>query len=91
MDIVDSFEGGKRELKLKIKDSARSLNLSAQDLATQVRQAFYGEEVQRLQRGREDLKIMVRYPKTERRSLSNIEQMQIRTTEGRGNSFLGSC
>ncbi len=82
MDIVDSFEGGKRELKLTIKDSARSLNLTAQDLATQVRQAFYGEEVQRLQRGREDLKIMVRYPKSERRSLSNIEQMQIRTTEG---------
>lgn len=82
MDIVDSFEGGKRELQLNIKDSARSLNLTAQDLATQVRQAFYGEEVQRLQRGREDLKIMVRYPKEERRSLSNIEQMQIRTNEG---------
>lgn len=82
-DIIDSFDGGKRELQLKLKDSARSLNINSEDLARQVRQSFYGEEVQRLQRGREDIKVMVRYPESERKSLSNIETMRIRTPEGK--------
>ena len=81
-DIIDSFDGGKQELQLSLKDNARALDLNADDLARQVRQAFYGEEVQRLQRGREDLKIMVRYPEDERTSLSNIESMRIRTDAG---------
>lgn len=82
-DIIDSFDGGKQELQLSLKENARALNLNADDLARQVRQAFYGEEVQRLQRGREDLKIMVRYPESERKSLSNIETMRIRTDDGK--------
>lgn len=82
-DIIDSFDGGKRELQLKLRDSARSLNINAEDLARQLRQSFYGEEVQRLQRGREDMKIMVRYPEAERKSLSNIETMRIRTPDGK--------
>jgi multidrug efflux pump subunit AcrB len=52
------------------------------DLARQVRQAFYGEEVQRIQRGRDEVKIMVRYPRSERSSLDQLDQLRIRTADG---------
>ncbi len=81
-DVVDSFSGGKRELQLALHPNARTLGIDNADLATQVRHAFYGAEVQRLPRGREDLKVMVRYPESERRSLDNIENMRIRTASG---------
>jgi len=47
-----------------------------------VRQAFYGEEVQRIQRGRDDVRVMVRYPEADRRTLGSLEQMRIRTRDG---------
>ena len=47
-----------------------------------MRQAFYGEEAQRIQRGRDDIRVMVRYPEEERRSLGDLENMRIRTTDG---------
>ncbi len=53
------------------------------DLARQTRQAFYGEEALRIQRGRDDVKVMVRYTDRDRRSLAGIEEMRIRTTDGR--------
>ncbi len=81
-DITDSFRAGKREVKLAVTPQAESLGLSLSDLARQVRQAFYGEEAQRIQRGRDEVKVMVRYPQAERRSLANLEQMRIRTPEG---------
>lgn len=81
-DIVDSFDGGKQELQLELNENARNLGISASDLARQTRHAFYGAEVQRLARGREDPKVMVRYPEAERKSLSNVEQMRIRTADG---------
>jgi multidrug efflux pump subunit AcrB len=56
--------------------------LTLEDLARQVRQAFYGEEAQRIQRGRDDVRVMVRYPEQERRSLSNLEGMRIRLPDG---------
>ena len=52
------------------------------DLARQTRQAFFGSEAQRIQRGREDVRVMVRYPKEERTSLANLESMRIRTPDG---------
>src|SRR5690606_20670522 len=52
------------------------------DLARQVRQAFYGEEAQRVQRGTEDVRVMVRFPEEERRSLGDLEDMRIRTAGG---------
>ncbi len=82
LDISDSFRGGKPELKLAIRPAAESLGLSLSDLARQVRQAFYGEEVQRIQRGRDDVRVMVRYPKQERRSLGDLESMRIRAADG---------
>ncbi len=81
-DIQDDFEPGKAELKLKIKDTGRTLGLTLSDLARQVRQGFYGDEVQRIQRGRDDIRVMVRYPEAERRSLADVENMRIRLPNG---------
>jgi len=81
-DIGDSFREGKREVKLQIKPAAELLGLTLGDLGGQVRQAFYGEEAQRIQRGRDDIRVMVRYPKEERRSLADMENMRIRTPDG---------
>lgn len=82
LDLSDSFRAGKQEVKLDILPEARQLGLTLSDLARQVRQAFYGEEVQRIQRGTDDVKVMVRYPEEERRSLDNLENMRIRTSDG---------
>ncbi len=82
VDILDTDHEGKRELKLKILPQAESLGLRSETVGRQVRQAFYGEEAQRLQRGRDEVKVMVRYPKEERLTLENLEQMKIRTETG---------
>jgi multidrug efflux pump subunit AcrB len=81
-EISDSFRPGKEELKLDITPQAEVLGLSLADLARQVRQAFYGEEAQRIQRGRDDVRVMVRYPEAERRTLGGLEGMRIRTADG---------
>jgi multidrug efflux pump subunit AcrB len=81
-EIADSFEEGKAELKLSLKDTGRTLGLTLADLARQVRQGFYGEEAQRIQRGRDDIRVMVRYPKQQRKSLADIENMRIRMPDG---------
>jgi multidrug efflux pump subunit AcrB len=81
-EIADNFEPGKSELKLKLKDTGRTLGLTLADLARQVRQGFYGDEVQRIQRGRDDVRVMVRYPKEERKSLADVENMRIRLPDG---------
>ncbi|MBT4159949.1 MAG: efflux RND transporter permease subunit, partial [Gammaproteobacteria bacterium] len=81
LDLTDSFRAGKREIKLDILPEAKPLGLTLNDLARQVRQAFYGEEAQRIQRGTDDVRVMVRYPEEERRSLGNLENMRIRTSE----------
>ena len=81
-EISDSFRAGKEEMQLGIKPAAETLGLTLQDLGRQVRQAFYGEEAQRIQRGRDDIRVMVRYPQDERRSLGDLENMRIRTPNG---------
>lgn len=81
LDLSDSFRSGKQELKLNILPEAKPLGLTLNDLARQVRQAFYGEEAQRIQRGNDDVRVMVRYPEHERRSLGNLENMFIRTRD----------
>ncbi len=81
-DITDSFRAGKREVQLKLRPAAEPLGLRLSDLARQVRQAFYGEEAQRIQRGRDEVRVMVRYPENERTSLGNLETMRIRTPSG---------
>jgi multidrug efflux pump subunit AcrB len=82
VDITDSFRSGKQELKLSILPSGEALGLTLGSLARQVRQAYYGEEAQRIQRGRDDVRVMVRYTEGERRTLSSLESMRIRTPDG---------
>ncbi len=82
IDISDSFRAGKAELKLDIRPSGEALGLGLGDLARQVRQAFYGEEVQRVQRGRDEVRVMVRYTEQERRSLGALDDMRIRAPDG---------
>jgi len=82
IDLARSDRAGKQELELTILPEAEPLGVSLADLARQVRQAFYGEEAQRIQRGRDDVRVMVRYPESERRSLGDLEEMRIRTPSG---------
>ena len=77
-DIKDSFSAGKDEIKLTLRPEAQNYGITMSSLARQVRQAFYGDEVQRIQRGRDEIKVFLRYPKNERVSLNNLEQMNIR-------------
>jgi multidrug efflux pump subunit AcrB len=81
-DITDSYRTGKQELRLSITPEAEAVGLTLSDLGRQVRQAFYGEEAQRIQRGRDELKVMVRLPRVDRRSLAGLESMRIRTPGG---------
>ncbi len=82
IDISSSNREGNRELKLDIKPGAEALGLRLEDVARQARQGFYGDEVQRLQRGRDEVKVFVRYPEDERESITNLLQMKIRTQDG---------
>ena len=81
--IFDSHASGKEEVQLALKPSAQSLGITQSDLARQVRHAFYGAEAQRIQRDREDIRVMVRYPKDERSSIHSLENLRIRTPDGR--------
>lgn len=82
-DIKDSHTGARTEIELDLKSQAESLGLGLNEIARQVRQAFYGAEVQRIPRGNEDVKVMVRYPKEERTSLDTLDEMRIRTPDKR--------
>ncbi len=81
-DIKDSFSTGKQEIRLEIKPEAEALGISLGDLARQTRYAFYGAEAQRIQRGKDEVRVMVRYPLNDRRNLNSLEKMRIRTPEG---------
>ncbi len=90
---LDSFDGvfeievsanaGPEEVRLAIKPEAEASGLTLADLGRQVRAAFYGTEAQRIQRGDQEVRVMVRYPRSERRSLGNLENMWVRTPDGR--------
>jgi len=87
-EIEDSFKTGKQEIQLQLRPGAEQLGLTLQDLARQVRQGFHGEEVQRIQRGRDEVRVMLRYPLAQRRSLSDLQAMQIRLKNGRELPFV---
>lgn len=82
-DISDSFDAPLEELVLSLKPAAENLGITLADVARQIRQAFYGEEVQRIPRDGEDIRVMVRYPEAERKAIANINSMYIRTSDGR--------
>ncbi|WP_133180014.1 efflux RND transporter permease subunit [Shewanella decolorationis] len=81
-DIADNFSSGSNEIRLKIRPEAEALGLTLSDLARQVRYGFYGYEAQRILRNKEEVKVMVRYPLEQRRTLGHLENMLIRTPQG---------
>jgi len=78
-DVADDSRPGKWEFQLKVKDRAKAMGISLADLAETVRASYYGEEVMRLQRGRHEVKLMVRYPRDQRRSLADFDEIRVRT------------
>ncbi|MFV7771785.1 efflux RND transporter permease subunit [Shewanella marisflavi] len=81
-DISDNYSSGSHEIRLAIKPEAEALGLTLSDLASQVRYGFYGFEAQRILRNKEEVKVMVRYPLEQRRTLGHLENMMIRTPQG---------
>lgn len=81
-DIIDTYENANEEYNLALKPEAEFLGLTATNLAQQIRSAFFGSEAQRIQRDRDEIRVMVRYPEAERRSLASLQNMMIRTANG---------
>ena len=81
-DIEDNMDTQRDELQLEILPEAEQFGLTLSDLARQVRQAFYGEEIQRLQRKRDEVRVMLKYPLKDRQSIASLESMKIRTRDG---------
>lgn len=81
-DISDTFGIPRDEVQLSLLPEADTVGVTLEQLASQVRYAFYGAEAQRLPRNDEEVRVMVRYPLSERRSLGNLEEMMIRTPDG---------
>ena len=81
--IQTSWRVGKQELRLELLPEGEAAGLRTIDLARAVRAAFYGAEAQRIQRGRDEVKVMVRYPRDERASLDALDNLRVRTPDGR--------
>ena len=81
-EVSTSFREGKEELSLSLTDTGAALGLTLSDVGRQVRQAFYGEEAQRVQRGEDDLRVMVRYPSQARQTLNSLQALHVRTPAG---------
>lgn len=81
-DIQDDSVPGKFEFRFRIKPEAFAMGVRTADLAETVRASYYGEEVQRVQRGRHEVKIMVTYPREDRRSLTDFEEIRVRLDDG---------
>jgi len=81
-DIEDDFRPGKRELRIQLLPRARSLGLTLAAVGQQVRGAFYGAEAERIQRGRDDLKVQIRLARRERASMDRLQTLRIRTSTG---------
>lgn len=82
IDIKDDLQSPRDEIELSLKPNAEVLGLSLNDVARQVRQGFYGAEVQRIPRAKEDVRVMVRYPESERNNIDHLDDMRIRTQNG---------
>ncbi len=81
-DVSDTFEGGKQEIQLSLNPNGEQLGLTLSNVASQVRNAFLGTEVQSFQRGRDDVQVVVRYPTEDRVSITNVERMLLVTPSG---------
>jgi len=81
-DVRDNLISARQDIEIQLKPNATNMGIGLADVAKQVRQGFYGQEVQRIPRGREDVRVMVRYPQEERASEEQIDRIRIRTSEG---------
>jgi multidrug efflux pump subunit AcrB len=81
-EVVDDTEIGKREVQFNLTAQAYFVGLSHSEIATQIRQGFFGEEVQRLQKGNDEVRVWVRYPDSGRLKFSQLEDMKIKTVAG---------
>lgn len=81
-NISNSLDTPREEVVLKLKPAAENLSITLADLASQVREGFYGAEVQRIPRPREDVRVMVRYPEEDRLSVDALSAMRVRTPQG---------
>ena len=81
--VRDSQRGETDEIILNLRPGAEKLGITLADVSRQVRQAYYGEEVQRLPRANGDVKVMVKYPLEQRRDLSSLDNFRVRTADGR--------
>jgi len=81
-DIADDNSPGKWEFQFAVKDSALATGVTETDIGETIRNAYFGAEVMRLQRGRHEVKLMVRYPEEERRSLVNFREIRVRDAAG---------
>jgi multidrug efflux pump subunit AcrB len=81
-DIQDSFSPGKRQYDIELTAAGEAVGLTPAAVARQLRRNFFGEEVQRIQRGREEIKVMVRYPENQRRSTQDLYNARIRLSDG---------
>ncbi|ACT58037.1 efflux RND transporter permease subunit [Hirschia baltica] len=82
-NVGDNFSAAAQEIRLTMKPGAESLGLTLRDVSSQVRQAYYGIEAQRLPRDGDDVRVMVKLPQEARRSLDSLDQFRIRTADGR--------
>jgi multidrug efflux pump subunit AcrB len=81
-EIQDSNSIGKRQLDIDLTPTGEAAGLTPTDIARQLRRKFFGEEVQRIQRGREEIKVMVRYPETSQNSTANLFDARIQLSDG---------
>ncbi|HBJ60930.1 MAG TPA: hypothetical protein DDY76_04275 [Opitutae bacterium] len=81
-DVTDTYSGGKREMKIEINANGLALGLTQSDLGRQIRQAYYGEEIQRIQKERDEVKVMLRYPLKDRKTLTALHDLRVRTSSG---------
>jgi multidrug efflux pump subunit AcrB len=82
-DIRNNLQGGTEEIRLTMRPGTTKLGLSLADVNRQVRQAYFGEEVQRLPRNGQDVRVKVRYPAASRRSIESLRNFRVRTDDGR--------
>ncbi|TYK67082.1 efflux RND transporter permease subunit [Colwellia echini] len=81
-DIADSLSNGKEELQIELTEQGKALGLTLVGVSKQVRESFFGSQVQRIQRGRDDVRVMVRLPLEERRTMADLEDIIITTPTG---------
>ncbi|SDB47160.1 Multidrug efflux pump subunit AcrB [Desulfonatronum thiosulfatophilum] len=81
-DIADNHAAGKEEITIRLRPEAATLGLTEEELGRRVRAAFHGAEALRLQRGRNEVKVMVRYPENRRASLADLDELRVRAPGG---------